>query len=96
MVPQDSIPGVESFTLAVQWHPEAGTDLRVMRALLEAIDEAIAISNGTAYGLSSAVCTNRLDYVTRFPDDEDAPWAKEQADTLAAKLAAAGGTKPGA
>ena len=30
------------------------------------IDHAIAISNGTAYGLSSAVCTNRLDYVTRF------------------------------
>jgi putative phosphonoacetaldehyde dehydrogenase len=30
------------------------------------IDEAIAISNGTAYGLSSAVCTNRLDYVMRF------------------------------
>jgi len=30
------------------------------------IDEAIAIANGTAYGLSSAVCTNRLDYVMRF------------------------------
>jgi acyl-CoA reductase-like NAD-dependent aldehyde dehydrogenase len=30
------------------------------------IDEAIALANGTAYGLSSAVCTNRLDYVTRF------------------------------
>jgi putative phosphonoacetaldehyde dehydrogenase len=30
------------------------------------IDEAIAIANGTDYGLSSAVCTNRLDYVTRF------------------------------
>jgi phosphonoacetaldehyde dehydrogenase len=30
------------------------------------IDEAISIANGTAYGLSSAVCTNRLDYVTRF------------------------------
>ena len=30
------------------------------------IDEAISISNGTAYGLSSAVCTNRLDYITRF------------------------------
>jgi aldehyde dehydrogenase (NAD+) len=30
------------------------------------IDEAIRISNGTAYGLSSAVCTNRLDYITRF------------------------------
>jgi phosphonoacetaldehyde dehydrogenase len=30
------------------------------------IEEAIAISNGTAYGLSSAVCTNRLDYISRF------------------------------
>ncbi|MDP3082761.1 MAG: phosphonoacetaldehyde dehydrogenase [Rubrivivax sp.] len=30
------------------------------------IDEAIAISNGTAYGLSSAVCTNRLDDIARF------------------------------
>ena len=30
------------------------------------IDEAIAMSNGTAYGLSSAICTNRLDYITRF------------------------------
>jgi putative phosphonoacetaldehyde dehydrogenase len=33
------------------------------------IDEAIQISNGTAYGLSSAVCTNRLDYITRFVSD---------------------------
>jgi aldehyde dehydrogenase (NAD+) len=30
------------------------------------IDEAIAMVNGTAYGLSSAVCTNRVDYITRF------------------------------
>jgi phosphonoacetaldehyde dehydrogenase len=30
------------------------------------VDEAIQIANGTAYGLSSAVCTNRLDYITRF------------------------------
>jgi putative phosphonoacetaldehyde dehydrogenase len=30
------------------------------------IDEAIRIANGTAYALSSSVCTNRLDYVTRF------------------------------
>jgi phosphonoacetaldehyde dehydrogenase len=29
-------------------------------------DEAIRIVNGTAYGLSSGVCTNRMDYVTRF------------------------------
>lgn len=30
------------------------------------IDSVIRISNSTAYGLSSGVCTNRLDYVTRF------------------------------
>ena len=30
------------------------------------IDEAILISNSTEYGLSSGVCTNRLDYITRF------------------------------
>ena len=30
------------------------------------VDDAIRIVNGTAYGLSSAVCTNRLDYITRF------------------------------
>jgi aldehyde dehydrogenase (NAD+) len=33
------------------------------------IDDAIRISNSTAYGLSSAVCTNRLDYITRFVTD---------------------------
>jgi phosphonoacetaldehyde dehydrogenase len=30
------------------------------------IGEVIRISNSTAYGLSSGVCTNRLDYVQRF------------------------------
>ncbi len=35
------------------------------------INEAIRISNGTAYGLSSAVCTNRLDYITRFVSELD-------------------------
>jgi phosphonoacetaldehyde dehydrogenase len=35
------------------------------------IDEAIRISNGTAYGLSSGVCTNRLDYITRFVNELD-------------------------
>jgi putative phosphonoacetaldehyde dehydrogenase len=32
----------------------------------KSVDEAIAIANGTAYGLSSAVCSNRLDYINRF------------------------------
>lgn len=30
------------------------------------IDEAIRMSNATDYGLSSSVCTNRMDYITRF------------------------------
>jgi len=33
------------------------------------IDQAIALSNGTAFGLSSSVCTNRLDYITRFVNE---------------------------
>ncbi len=33
------------------------------------IDEAIRLSNSTAYGLSSGVCTNRLDDVTRFVNE---------------------------
>jgi putative phosphonoacetaldehyde dehydrogenase len=32
----------------------------------QTIEDAIRIANSTAYGLSSAVCTNRLDYITRF------------------------------
>ncbi len=30
------------------------------------VDEAISIANGTDYGLSSSLCTNRLDLITRF------------------------------
>ncbi len=33
------------------------------------IDEAIALANGTDYGLSSAVCTNRMDDITRFVNE---------------------------
>ena len=32
----------------------------------DTIDEAIAIVNASAYGLSSSVCTQRLDHITRF------------------------------
>ena len=35
------------------------------------IADAIRISNGTAFGLSSSVCTNRLDYITRFVSELD-------------------------
>jgi phosphonoacetaldehyde dehydrogenase len=30
------------------------------------VEEAISIANGTAYGLSSSLCTNRIDLITRF------------------------------
>ena len=33
------------------------------------IDDVIRISNSTAFGLSSGVCTNRLDYITRFVNE---------------------------
>ncbi len=33
------------------------------------IEEAIAIVNGTAFGLSSGVCTNRLDIITRLVNE---------------------------
>ena len=36
------------------------------RGRFETLDEAIRIANATDYGLSSAVCTNRLDYITRL------------------------------
>ncbi len=35
------------------------------------ISEVVRISNSTAYGLSSGVCTNRLDYITRFVNELD-------------------------
>jgi putative phosphonoacetaldehyde dehydrogenase len=33
------------------------------------LDEAIRITNGTAFGLSSSVCTNRLDVITRLVNE---------------------------
>ena len=35
----------------------------------ETLEEAIAIVNGTAFGLSSGVCTNRLDVITRLVNE---------------------------
>ncbi|MBP6018311.1 MAG: phosphonoacetaldehyde dehydrogenase [Burkholderiaceae bacterium] len=33
------------------------------------LDDAIRISNGTAFGLSSGICTNRADYITRLVNE---------------------------
>src|SRR6266404_4199227 len=35
------------------------------------IESVIKISNSTAFGLSSGVCTNRIDYITRFVNELD-------------------------
>ncbi len=35
----------------------------------DTIDEAIALANGTAFGLSSGVCTNRQDLIARFVNE---------------------------
>jgi acyl-CoA reductase-like NAD-dependent aldehyde dehydrogenase len=32
----------------------------------EDMDDVIRVSNSTVYGLSSGLCTNRLDYITRL------------------------------
>jgi aldehyde dehydrogenase (NAD+) len=50
--------------MTVAKHETFGPVSPVIR--FKTIEEAIRISNGTAYGLSSAVCTNRMDYITRF------------------------------
>ncbi len=41
----------------------------VMQETFGPVSPIIRIADGTAYGLSSAVCTNRLDYITRFVSD---------------------------
>jgi putative phosphonoacetaldehyde dehydrogenase len=41
-----------------------GPTIPVIR--VSGIDDAIRVDNGTAFGLSTGVCTNRLDYITRF------------------------------
>ncbi|MGG1944900.1 phosphonoacetaldehyde dehydrogenase [Trinickia sp. NRRL B-1857] len=35
----------------------------------DSIDEAIALSNGTPFGLSSGLCTNRQDWIARFVNE---------------------------
>ncbi|ALN91526.1 phosphonoacetaldehyde dehydrogenase [Lysobacter gummosus] len=50
--------------MSVVKHETFGPVSPVVR--FDTIEDAIRIANGTAYGLSSSVCTNRLDYITRF------------------------------
>ena len=62
------------FVDITDWHNETddfggieetfGPAIPIVR--IKDIDEAIEVANGTAFGLSSGVCTNRLDYITRF------------------------------
>ena len=35
------------------------------------VEHIIAVANSTAFGLSAGLCTNRLDYITRFVDALD-------------------------
>src|SRR5580700_5015688 len=51
-------------TMRVVRHETFGPVSPVIR--FKSVDEAIRIANGTAYGLSSSLCTNRLDLITRF------------------------------
>jgi putative phosphonoacetaldehyde dehydrogenase len=50
--------------MSVVRHETFGPVSPVIR--LKTVDEAISIANGTAYGLSSSLCTNRIDLITRF------------------------------
>jgi phosphonoacetaldehyde dehydrogenase len=50
--------------MAVVRHETFGPVSPVMR--FKTVDEAISMANGTAYGLSSSLCTNRIDLITRF------------------------------
>lgn len=50
--------------MAVVHHETFGPVSPVIR--FSTADEAIDLVNSTSYGLSSAVCTNRLDYISKF------------------------------
>ncbi|GAC1672002.1 MAG: phosphonoacetaldehyde dehydrogenase [Steroidobacteraceae bacterium] len=51
-------------SMTVVRHETFGPVSPVIR--FKTVDEAIHISNGTTYGLSSSICTNRMDLITRF------------------------------
>jgi phosphonoacetaldehyde dehydrogenase len=50
--------------MSVVRHETFGPVSPVIR--FKTVDEAISMANGTAYGLSSSLCTNRIDLITRF------------------------------
>ena len=50
--------------MSVVKHETFGPVSPVIR--FKTVDEAIHLVNSTVYGLSSAVCTNRMDYISRF------------------------------
>ena len=50
--------------MSVVRHETFGPVSPVIR--FKTVDEAISIANGTTYGLSSSLCTNRIDLITRF------------------------------
>jgi putative phosphonoacetaldehyde dehydrogenase len=50
--------------MAVVKHETFGPVSPVIR--FKTVDDAIHLVNSTVYGLSSAVCTNRMDYISRF------------------------------
>ncbi|MER5642564.1 gamma-glutamyl-gamma-aminobutyrate hydrolase family protein [Kitasatospora sp. NPDC002227] len=52
----EAVEAAEGFTLGVQWHPEQGADLRVMRALVRAARGAVSATTtvtSAAFGSSS-------------------------------------------
>jgi phosphonoacetaldehyde dehydrogenase len=51
-------------SMTVVRHETFGPVSPVIR--FKTVEEAISIANGTAYGLSSSLCTNRIDLITRF------------------------------
>ena len=59
-LPSKQLAGVRS--LSVEPAALASSIIRC----LDDVSEVIRISNSTAYGLSSGVCTSKLEYITRF------------------------------
>jgi putative phosphonoacetaldehyde dehydrogenase len=61
----DNVP----YTCELVQEETFGPPIPVIR--VKDIDEAIAVANSTAFGLSDGVCTNRWDYIQRFIEELD-------------------------